>query len=276
MLVYSKAYDIITAFFGKFMPSGNVLGSHTRPTALPKRIILKLSGELFSSSSSQTLSFEPLERLTKMLGELIHQGFSLGIIIGGGNILRGRELQKECKFSRTTSDLIGMYATIINGLALREALLQRNIPSVCFAPPGLIGTRIGDKNASLLSHDISVAQSFFSTGTVTILAGGTGNPFFTTDTAAVLRALELGADIVIKATKVNGIYSHDPMTIQDAKRYESITFKEAIEKKLQVMDQSALSLAQEHKLPLFVYKYGEPDSMIEAMRNTEFGTFVLP
>ncbi|MGR3952124.1 MAG: hypothetical protein QRY74_04425 [Chlamydia sp.] len=241
-----------------------------------RRIVMKLSGELFSLDQNSTVSAKSLSFLADSFREILSYGGSLALVVGGGNILRGREIQKECSFSRPSSDLIGMYATIINGLILRETLLQKGIPSVCFAPSNLIGSRFGGESASILSYDVPAVESHFSQGTVVILSGGTGNSFFTTDTATVLRALELNADLVVKATKVNGVYSADPTTTLDAKRYEKISFKEVIDQKIQVMDQSAFVLAEEHSLPLFIYKYGSPYSLAEAIQNSEYGTFVVP
>lgn len=251
---------------------------HLRPNSTHiKKYLLKFSGELFSSNSLETLSRTSLETIARTIQELKQNvpNCSIAIVVGGGNVVRGSEIATSCKFDRITSDFIGMHATIINCIALHHVLNQMGIISMALAPASLIGAQGGEISSTLNTYNCHSAKKYFEDGTVLILGGGTGTPFFTTDTAAILRGLELGAEIIVKATKVNGVYSNDPLKDPKAERYESIEYPQAIKQKLRIMDQTAFSLADEYNIPLFIYKYGEPHSLIEAMTNPKYGTFVV-
>ena len=190
----------------------------------------------------------------------------IAVVVGGGNIVRGARLAEKGRIAQSTADYMGMLGTVINGLALKEALAA-------------VGVESRVMSAILLP---SVAESFirpralrhFEKGRVVILTAGTGNPYFTTDTCASLRAIELNADVLLKATKVDGVYSADPRKDPAARRYESLTFGEAVEKQLGVMDLTALTMCMEHKLPLIVFDYKVPGNITRAVRGEPIGTLV--
>jgi uridylate kinase len=219
-----------------------------------KRILLKISGESLAEQGQFGISPGELAVIAAEIAAAKQSAsFDLAVVVGGGNIIRGAKLAAAGKFDQSTADYMGMLGTVINGLALKEALAA-------------VGVESRVMSAILLP---SVAESFirpralrhFEKGRVVILTAGTGNPYFTTDTCASLRAIELNADVLLKATKVDGVYTADPRKDPGAKRYESLTFGEAVEKQLGVMDLTALTMCMEHKLPLIVFDYkvpGEP------------------
>ena len=239
--------------------------------------MIKLSGELLSQSKNSSFDEDGLKSVCELIQGIAHEGAQVAIVIGAGNIIRGKELETGLKLDRTESDLIGMYATIVNSLTLKASLHRfQSLDAVVMAPAHLIGLRGGVKESSILSYDAQLARSMLESNTIVICAGGTGNPFFTTDSAAVLRAVELKAALVVKSTKVNGIFSKDPILHQDAQRYTSLSYEEAIRKNLTIMDQTAFVLAKEHNIPLFIYKHGSPPSLVDALRCKDSGTFVTP
>ncbi len=241
------------------------------------RILLKLSGELLSRTKEETFTEEGLKSVVNLIKELVDQGAGVALVVGAGNIIRGKELHKKLHIDRAASDLIGMYATIINAIALKEALEQfGEIQASIMAPPQLIGLRGGSEESAILSYDMRLARSLLQKKRVIICAGGTGNPFFTTDSAAVLRGIELEVDLVVKSTKVNGVYSKDPLAFPDATRYPALTFEEAIHQNLSIMDQTAFLLAKEHRLPIFIYKHNTPSSLKAALEDETIGSFILP
>lgn len=230
-----------------------------------KRIILKLSGEIFGKDGravSISAYAEAAEKIAKIKKE---NKIDLGIVIGGGNIFRGRETNEK-DFSRAIADNMGMVATVINGLGLEEALN---------------GLGVETRLMTAIKMD-SVAEPFilkkalkhFEKNRVLIFAGGTGSPYFTTDTVAALRACELGCDLILKATNVDGVYDSDPRKNKGAKLYQKLSYKEAIEKDLNVMDSTAFALCREEKKPIMVFNIKEIGDISKALQGKTLGTLV--
>lgn len=209
-----------------------------------KRILLKLSGESLTNSQKFGLSGESCSDMAKAIKELKDFGLEIAIVIGGGNIFRGVNL-KEIGMARTPADQIGMLATLINGIALQQALLSIQ----CSAT--LMSALECPKVAQPFIW--SNAMDTLSSGHVLIFVGGTGNPYFTTDTAAALRASEIHADVLLKATKVDGIYNKDPVKHPDAKKYEKMTYSQVLAEKLEVMDATSVALCMSNRIPILVF-----------------------
>lgn len=235
-------------------------------TAKYKRILLKLSGEALGTAQ---FGIDPkvLDRMALEIGQLVGIGVEVGIVIGGGNLFRGAELQ-AAGLDRVTGDHMGMLATVMNGLAMSDALARANIRSRVFSAIHMNG--IAD------SYDHRRAARLLSDGEVVIMAGGTGNPFFTTDTAACLRGIEIGADLVLKATKVDGVYSADPKKDPTAKRFQRLSFDEVIERNLSVMDLTAICLCRDHTLPIRVFDMGAAGTLLKIMLGEDHGTLIEP
>ena len=241
----------------------------TKP-AKPKyqRILLKLSGEaLRSKGSHDTLSPEIVMQMAEDIQSVHKLGVEIGIVIGGGNIWRGLSASHR-GMERTTADYMGMLATVINGLAIQAALEELGVP-----------TRV----QTAIRMD-SVAEPFIrrravkhlEEGRVTIFVAGTGNPFFSTDTAAALRANEIGADILLKATKVDGIYTADPMKDPTATKFDRITHAEALSRRLSVMDSTAFSLCQDNHMPIIVFDLFTRNNLLNVVLGKSVGTLVAP
>ena len=231
-----------------------------------KRAILKISGESFSSSGVLGIDPEELNTIARQLADAAHLGTELAVVVGGGNLIRGSELATRLGIAQATADYMGMLATVINALALKEALEQQGQPARVMSALDIESVAEPFIRGRALRH--------FEKGRVLILAAGTGNPFFTTDTCASLRAIELGADILLKATKVDGVYDCDPLQNADATRFETITFKEAITKQLGVMDLTALSMCMEHNLPVVVFNFKEDGNICKVVAGESIGTLV--
>ncbi len=228
------------------------------------RVVLKISGESFAGPRKYGIDPKELSLVAGQIAEAAGDGTQLAVVVGGGNIIRGSSLAQEEQIDRSTADYMGMLATVINGMALRETL-----------------TGLGPDCRLMSAIDIpAVAEPFvraralrhFEKGRILILAAGTGNPFFTTDSCAALRGTELGADILLKATKVDGVYSSDPHQDRDATRYDRLTFSEAIEKKLGVMDLTALTMCMEHDLPVIVFDFKVPGNIRRVVQGEQIGT----
>ena len=205
-----------------------------------KRILLKLSGEALSGSERFGIDPKVLDRMALEIGQLVGIGVQVGLVVGGGNLFRGAQLQ-AAGLDRVTGDQMGMLATVMNGLALRDALQRAEIASRVMSAIPMSG---------LVDHyDRRSANRYLSEGEVVIFAAGTGNPFFTPDSAACLRAIEVKADLVLKATKVDGVYSADPMQDEAAVKYDRLTYDEVITRKLGVMDLTAICLCQVEIVP---------------------------
>jgi uridylate kinase len=230
-----------------------------------KKIVLKLSGESLAGDSQQGIDKAVLHSYAKQIIEVMKGGCQVAVVIGGGNIFRGLTGSGE-GFDRVTGDQMGMLATVINSLALGSEIsslggLARVYTSIRMEPIGELYSR-------------NTALAAMSKGFACIIAGGTGNPFFTTDTASVLRAVELRADILLKGTRVDGIYTADPEIDIKAVRYESVTFDEVIDKRLKVMDLTAFTMCRENKLPLFVFNMNTEGALEAVIKGNGHGTLV--
>ena len=206
-----------------------------------------------------------LDKIAKDVAELIQMGVEVGLVIGGGNLFRGKALS-QVGLGRVTGDHMGMLATVMNALALRDALERIDLPARIMSAIPMLGV--------VDSYHRRKAMTHLQNGHVVIFAAGTGNPFFTTDTAACLRAIEVGADIVLKATKVDGIYSDDPIKNPDAIRYDFLTYRDVLSKGLQVMDSTAICLCQDQDMPLQVFNMAEPDALKKIVMGERIGTIV--
>jgi len=235
----------------------------TRPAY--KRILLKLSGEVFGGKQKYGVDLEVLAVVAQEIKSVRELGAQVAVVIGGGNIFRG--VAGAVKgIDRATGDYMGMLATVINSLALQDALETAGVPS-------RVQTAIEMR---------SIAESFIrrrairhmEKGRVVILAAGTGNPYFSTDTTAALRAAELDADVILKATKVDGVYDKDPLQFKHAKKFKKITHMEVLQKRLRVMDSTAASLCMENKIPIIVFDLTKPGNIKKAVAGKEVGTLV--
>lgn len=230
-----------------------------------KRVLLKLSGEIFAGEEEcckKGISFSATEKIAKILVKIKEEyKGDLAIVIGGGNIFRGRE---AVKFDRVSADNIGMLATVINGLVLQETLRTMNIFAKVLTPG--LGGEIFSKKTAL---------SYFRKGNILIFAGGTGNPFFSTDSAAALRACELECDLILKATNVDGVYDKDPNKHSDAKIYEKVSYDEALMKNLDIIDSPAFALCRDNQKPIIVFNIKEIDKVADLLRGKiKLGTLV--
>ena len=230
-----------------------------------RRVLLKISGEVLMESDAQRISTPRLMRVADEVRAIHEQGVQVALVIGAGNIYRG-VAGADAILDRASADYMGMLATTINALALRSAFEAAGMPTRIIS--GLDQPRIAEP------YDQRRAIGHLESGRVIVFAAGTGNPYFTTDTAAALRALEIGADVVLKATKVDGIYSADPMTHPDAKRYDRLTYDECLRQRLRVMDLTAFSLCRDNGLPLVVFEFGPPSNVLRAIRGEPVGTRV--
>lgn len=230
-----------------------------------KRIMLKLSGEALGGESKFGISYEFIETIIGDIRPLVKTGIEIGIVIGGGNFFRGSRL-KDTRFSRLTGDYLGMIATIFNALAMADVFNQRGIfTQVMSAIP--VGTLIEPYNRMK-------ADEYLSKGKVVIFAGGTGNPFATTDSALCLRGIELDADLLLKATNVDGIYSDDPKKVDNSQLYSRITYDEALTKGLNVMDTAAFSLGRDHRKKLVVFNINKKGALLDVVAGKSEGTIV--
>ncbi len=231
-----------------------------------KRIVLKLSGEVLrNNETGEPIDGDILESICRELKEVFELGVQIGLVVGGGNIFRGLAGQTR-GVARTTGDTMGMLATVINGLALMDCLEKMGVPvRVQSAIPM-------EKVAEPFIQRRAVRH--FEKGRLVIFVAGTGNPFFSTDTTAALRASEVQADVIMKATKVDGIYDKDPMKHADAKKYEEIGFIDCLRQRLQVMDSTAFSLCLDNSMPILVFNMTEPGSIRRAVMGDKIGTLV--
>ena len=229
------------------------------------RVILKVSGEALAGESGEPISLASAERLAAEIEGALDAGAEIGVVIGGGNILRGVDAQRH-GLDRVTSDHMGMLATVVNGLALRAALEARGRRASVMSAIAC--------GAAAEAYDPRLAEAHLADGRVVVFGGGTGNPFFSTDTAAVLRAAELGADVLLKATQVDGVYDADPAEDPGAKRYTDLTYEEMIVGRLAVMDMTAVSLARDQRIPILVFELAVPGNIARAVAGEPIGTSV--
>ncbi len=230
-----------------------------------KRPLLKLSGEAFCDEGGSGVSGDRLLAVARVISELLKIPVELAVVVGGGNFVRGAQL-KISSIGKASADYMGMLATVLNAIALQDTCesigLETRVLSSLEVPA--VAERWVRRRA--VRH--------MQKGRVVIIAAGTGNPHFTTDTAAAQRAVEIGCDVIIKATKVDGVYDKDPNKFKDAKRLHKLTYQEALEKNLRFMDQTAIALCREHKMPVLVTDMNEPGSIEAAIRGKEVGTLI--
>ncbi|MDR1280166.1 MAG: UMP kinase [Opitutaceae bacterium] len=230
-----------------------------------KRVVLKLSGEVLRGKGSESIDAGILERMCAQVKEIHDMGVEIGVVIGGGNIFRGLQGAKR-GVDRTTGDYMGMLATVINGLAIMDCLekmgvhtrVQTAIPMDQVAEPFILRR----------------AVRHLEKGRVVIFVAGTGNPYFSTDTTAALRASEIGANVIMKATKVDGIYDKDPKKYPDAVKYEELTYIDALKQRLNVLDSTAFSLCLDNSIPILVFDLNDPTAISRAVHGEKVGTLV--
>ena len=230
-----------------------------------KRILLKLSGEALMGNDAFGINRETIMQIVGQVKEIVELGVQVGIVIGGGNIFRGVSTQAD-NMDRATADYMGMMATVMNALALKDAFESAGVKAR--VQSALPMQQIAETYAR------PKAIQYLKEGKVVIFAGGTGNPFFTTDTAAALRGAEINAELILKATKVDGVYTADPVKDSSATRYREITFDEAIHKNLKVMDTAAFALCRDQKLPLQVFSIFKPGALTRVVCGEDEGTLV--
>lgn len=231
-----------------------------------KRILLKLSGEALAGDAGDPIDVDKVGYIAERIHEIYDLGIQIAVVIGAGNIWRGNS-GMERGMDRTTADHMGMIGTVINGLALRDALERQGLPA-------RVQTAI-QMNEVAEPYIRLRAIRHMEKGRVLVLAGGLGNPFFTTDSAAALRANEIDADIIIKATKVNGVYSADPKKHPEATRYARLTYAEVLSRHLNVMDMTAFTLCQENNMPIMVVNFWSGDDLLRAIEGDEsVGTII--
>ena len=221
-----------------------------------KRILIKFSGEALKGPSTSGVAPDRTGQIAKQIKEIVEKKIEVSIVIGGGNIFRGLSASRK-GMDRTTADYMGMLATVINALALQDALEANNVET-------RVQTAIEMRQIAE-PYIRRRAIRHLEKGRVIIFAAGTGNPFFTTDTTAALRANEINAEVILKATKVDGVYTADPKIDPTAKRYEKISFQEALEKRLQVMDSTAFSMCMDNLMPIIVFDFSDPSSLIDVI-----------
>ncbi len=230
-----------------------------------RRVLLKLSGEALMGGLDYGIEPSVIQRIAAEIATAAKQEVEIAIVVGGGNIFRGAGLARA-GMDRVTGDYMGMLATVMNALAIQDALESLDVYARVMS--------------ALQIHQVSEdyirrrAVRHLEKGRVVILAAGTGNPFFTTDTAASLRAIEIGADVLLKATKVDGVYDADPVNNPDAKRYKTVSFDQVLADKLSVMDATAIVMCRDNALPLRIFDLTEPDSLVQAMSGEDVGTLV--
>ena len=230
-----------------------------------KKILLKYSGEAVAGLAGQGIDPKILHFMSREIKSVVEKNVSVGLVIGGGNLFRGQELNQD-GIDRVAGDHMGMLATVMNGIALRDSLERNGIKTRVMSAipmPGIVE-----------HYDRRRAIHLLDEGFVVIFTAGTGNPFFTTDSAAALRATELGAEIVIKGTKVNGIYDRDPEKHNNAKKYSNISFDKVLRKNLRVMDLTAITLCKENNLPIQVFDIKIPGALKQIILGDHIGTLV--
>ena len=230
-----------------------------------QRVLLKLSGEALMGTGDYGIDPEVISRVAGEIKSIVECGVQVGVVIGGGNIFRGAGLAAS-GMDRVTGDHMGMLATVINSLAMQEAVEKQGLQARVMSAIKI--------NQMCEDYIRRRAVRHLEKGRVAIFAAGTGNPFFTTDSAASLRAIEINADILLKATKVDGVYSADPVKDPAATRYTQLSYDEALEKKLAVMDATALVLCRDNNLPLRVLNINQPGAMLSLIKGSDIGTLV--
>ena len=236
------------------------------PKPVYQRILLKLSGEVLMGAGDYGIDPGVISRIAEEIAQLSRLGVQVGLVIGGGNLFRGAGLA-EAGMDRVTADHMGMLATVMNSLAMQDALERLQVYARVMS-----AIRINEVCEDYIRRR---AVRHLEKGRVVIFAAGTGNPFFTTDSAASLRAIEINAELMLKATKVDGIYSADPIKVPDAQRYARLTYDEALGRKLQVMDATAIVMCREHAMPLKVFNIGHQGDLLRVVCGENVGTTVV-
>ena len=232
-----------------------------------KRILLKLSGESLSADNGFGIDVNNTEHIISQIKQIVNLGVEVAIVVGGGNILRGGRANFGDKIKRSTADSMGMIATMINALALRDMLLSAGVDAEAYSARGVESLI---KSAS--AHEFNQA---LAKGKVIVFSGGTGNPFVTTDSAASLRAIEIGADVLLKATTVDGVYDKDPNKNSDAKKFNKITFNEVLAKELSVMDLGSFMQCRDFNIPIYVFDMQKENALVNAVIDGTCGTWVI-
>lgn len=232
-----------------------------------QRVLLKISGEALRGHEPCGFDANILHTLAQQLQSLYQQGVDLGLVVGGGNFVRGEQTSNHMPwFSREAADHIGMLATMMNGIALRELLLHHQIPCTLFSSLGVDGM--------INRYSLDAARAAWANRHVVVFAGGTGQPFFTTDTTAALRAYQMEAHVLIKATNVDGVYDADPRKNPEAKRYTHLTYDQVLTRNLRVMDATGISFCREYRLPILVLNIHEKDNLSRAIQGEPVGTLI--
>ena len=228
-----------------------------------KRVLLKISGEALAGDAHRGLDFAVIGGVCDVIRQCVEAGVQVGIVVGGGNFWRGRS---SGKMERTLADKIGMLATVMNALAVSDKLEQLGVPTEVFTSITMpqVAQPFTRKDALRAMDE----------GKIAVFGGGTGNPFFSTDTATALRAVEVSADVMFKATMVDGVYDKDPHKYADAKKYDTLTFTKVLEDQLAVMDGTAATLCRDNKLPILVFDLADPDNIARAVQGENVGTLV--
>lgn len=232
-----------------------------------KRIVLKISGEVLrGKDSGETIDGTILHRVCEQIKSVYDLGVEVGLVVGGGNIFRGLSGAEKRGVDRTTGDYMGMLATVINGMALMDCLEKMNVPTRVLSAI--------EMNKVAEPYILRRATRHLEKNRVVIFVGGTGNPYFSTDTCAALRANEIGAEAILKATKVDGVYDKDPMKHPDAVRYDALPYTTALKLRLRVMDATAFAMCMENNMPIMVFNMNESDSIRRAVLGENIGTLV--
>ena len=231
-----------------------------------KRVLLKLSGEALCAAGAGGLDAGALRKVALEIGRIVKMGVQVGLVIGGGNIARGRDFTGNHDIDRATADYMGMLATIINGLALRDTMEHLGIDAAIMSP--IADPRLCEPFARRRALEL------LEQGKVLILAGGTGSPFFTTDTCAALRACELGAEVLLKATKVDGVFDSDPAANPKARKYHRLTYSKVLADRLGVMDLTAISMCMDRAIPVVVFAMAKSGNLAAAVRGQSVGTTI--
>ncbi len=231
-----------------------------------RRILVKISGEALSGEGMSGISTEPLQYIIDEIKTVLAKGIETAIVLGGGNILRGGNLARTSSIRRFSADYMGMLGTIINGLALKETMRAEGMPVRLMSSIQMLDV--------CEYYTIEAALEYLARGDAVILAGGTGRPFFTTDTTAALRSVELGLDVFIKGTKVDGVYSADPVKDSNAERFEKLTFDQAVQGNYGVMDSTAFAMCRDNGLPALVINFFQKGSLLKAVCGEKTGTFI--
>ena len=230
-----------------------------------KKILLKLSGEALAGDAGFGIDPQVLDRMSLEIKQIIELGIQVGMVIGGGNLFRGAHLS-AAGLDRVTGDHMGMLATVMNALAMRDSLERNNVLTRVMSAIQMSGV--------VEQYDRRTAIRHLNSGDVVIFSAGTGNPFFTTDSAACLRGIEINADVVLKATKVDGVYSDDPRNNPKATKYSRLSYDEVLEKKLEVMDLTAICLCRDHEMPIKVFNMQRPGSLFDNISGLSDGTLI--